>query len=234
MKKVAIMQPTYLPWSGYFGLMQEVDLFVFFDSVQFSRRSWQQRNQIKTAKGAQWLSLPVQSKGQRNQLIKDVKLDLSADFGKSHKKTIHLNYCKANFYDEFSPKILSLIENETDNLCDLNIEIIQYLKDFLGIDTPIIRSSELNGQGAKADLLASLCQEVGATEYVSPPGSREYLLASDVFEKCSIPIQYFEYTHPEYTQQHEPFLPFMSVIDMIFNCGKKSSSLINNASKIIS
>lgn len=231
MTRVAIMQPTYLPWSGYFGLMQAVDVFIFLDSVQFARRSWQQRNQIKTARGAQWLTVPVTSKGKRDQLISEVEVDMSSNFAATHRKTIEANYSKAVCFREIAPALLAKLDNPT-RLADLNIGIIMHCCELLGIETKVLRSSAMQGEGAKADLLASLCREVGATEYISPPGSSEYLDASDAFSALGVPVRYFNYHHPEYPQLFGEFLPYMSVIDMLFNCGAHSASLIRNASEV--
>lgn len=232
MKRVAIMQPTYLPWLGYFGLMKSVDLFILLDSVQFARRSWQQRNQIKTANGPIWLTVPVLSKGKRDQLITEVEIDRSRDFPQSHQKTLELNYKKAPHFDAYAPRLLSLLEDHNHQLIDLTIGVIACLRDALGIATPIRRSSEFDVPGTKAELLASLCDQVGATEYISPPGSMDYLEESDAFARRGIPLRYFSFTHPEYPQRFGGFLPYMSVIDLLFNCGPDSLSMIEKGSGV--
>ena len=232
MTRVAIMQPAYLPWSGYFGLMQSVDLFIFLDSVQFARRSWQQRNQIKTATGPQWLTVPVLVKGKRDQLISQVEIDMAAGFDVAHCRALKFNYCQANHYQPYVDAIVALIEDPPPLLADLTIGCIEGMAQMLNIDTPTIRSSTLNNIGTKADLLASICQQVDATEYVSPPGSREYLEASDAFEKIGVPVRYFGYQHPVYHQPFGDFLPYMSSLDMLFNCGEQSKLLIENGCKV--
>ena len=233
MTRVAIMQPTYLPWSGYFGLMQSVDVFILLDSVQFARRSWQQRNQIKTVNGAQWLSVPVQSKGKRSQPICEVKLDKSSRFSITHRRCIEMNYAKTPHFRQYADTILPLLDNSSPLLADLTIDLILKLKAQLDISTFVMRSSELDGSGLKAELLASLCVQVGATSYVSPPGSKSYLDESDIFENIGVPIQYYKFKHPEYSQPFGEFIPNMSIIDMLFNCGERSSDLIQNASEIL-
>lgn len=225
MTRVAIMQPTYLPWCGYFGLMQAVDIFIFLDSVQFAKRSWQQRNQIKTPRGAQWVTVPVANKGKRDQLICEVEIDNSSNFANTHRKSIESNYAKAPWFKDLGPNLLAGIEGQI-LLADLNIGIIEYCRTLLGIETPLLRSSRMLGRGAKADLLASLCKDVGATEYISVPGSKDYLDESSAFEKIGVPVRYFNYRHPEYPQLFGDFLPYMSVIDMLFNCGDKSAELV--------
>ena len=234
MTRVAIMQPTYLPWSGYFGLMRSVDLFIFLDSVQFARRSWQQRNQIKTANGAQWLTVPVVSKGKREQRIDEVMIEPTAGFEVAHRRAIEHNYRKTPHFEAVADEVLAPLGEQAAALVDLNIALIAGIAERLGITTPVVRSSAMGGEGAKADLLASLCRGVGATEYVSPPGSQDYLDESDAFFKAGIPVRYFRYAHPEYPQMFGEFLPYMSCIDMMFNCGEESLSLIEGGCEVSS
>lgn len=221
------MQPTYLPWCGYFGLMQAVDIFIFLDSVQFAKRSWQQRNQIKTPQGARWLTVPVATKGKREQLICEAELDRTSYFTGKHRKSIESNYAKAVGFKDFAPALLARFEGPT-LLADLNIGIIEQCCMLLGIERQLLRSSQMQGRGSKADLLASLCKEVGATEYISVPGSRDYLDKSRAFEDIDVHVRYFNYRHPEYPQLFGDFLPYMSVIDLLFNCGDKSADLVRS------
>lgn len=233
MTRVAIMQPTYLPWCGYFALIQAVDVFVFLDSVQFAKRSWQQRNQVKTPQGAQWLSVPVITKGKRDQLINEVEIDSSCNMTDVHKKSIEMNYSRAPYFKEMGPGVLSCIDPKKTKLVDLNIGIVKFLCGLFGIKTQLLRSSDLHGCGTKADLLASLCLELGATEYISAPGSKAYLDESTAFAQIGIPIRYFNFHHPVYPQLFGDFLPFMSAIDMIFNCGEHSAELLNQGIEVI-
>lgn len=227
MTKVAIMQPTYLPWCGYFGLMMKVDIFILLDSVQFTRRSWQQRNLIKTPRGSQWLTVPVINKEKREQLISEVEIDNSTKFSKKHRKSIEINYHKSVFFKDFGPKLIQNL-NETKKLVDLNIGLIDYFRDVLNLKTKVLRSSNMNGKGVKADLLASLCLEVDATEYIAVQGSKNYLDHSRSFNDISLPIHYFNFNHPSYPQLYNGFIPNMSILDMIFNCGEKSTQLIKS------
>ena len=232
MTRVAIMQPTYLPWCGYFGLMQSVDIFIFLDSVQFARRSWQQRNQIKTSQGAQWLTLPVVSKGKREQLISEAELDMSSNFVNTHCKTIETNYAKTENFKELSPGLLRSLQTQQMFLANFNINIIEHCCALMNIKTLRLRSSEMSSRGNKADLLASLCGEVGATQYISPPGSKVYLDESSAFKEIGVHVSYFNYRHPEYPQLFGNFLPYMSIIDMLFNCGQSSAELIQTGIEV--
>ena len=226
------MQPTYLPWAGYFGLLQSVDLFIYLDNVQFARRSWQQRNQIKTASGAQWLTVPVLSRGKREQLIQNTLIDCQSSFTRKHSSSIAINYNKSAYYDAFSSSLLDTLNGSQDSLAALNIKLIGTIASWLDISTPTLKASELACAGNNAALLASLCKTVEATEYISPPGSRCYLENSMEFENAKIPISYFGFDHPKYSQLHGEFLPYMSCIDAIFNCGLESIDLIKSSSYI--
>lgn len=227
------MQPTYLPWLGYFALMRSVDLFVFLDSVQYTRRSWQQRNQIKTPTGAAWLTVPVLSKGKRDQRIDEVEIDKTRDFPESHARALELNYSRTPHYAEHAPGVAALLRTDDILLANLNIRLIESIATVLGISTPVRRSSELSTSGTKADLLASICDQVGATEYISPPGSKEYLDASEAFATRGIAVRYFQYTPVEYPQSFGVFLPYMSVVDALFNCGRQTRFLIDDGGSIV-
>jgi hypothetical protein len=229
MKRIAIMQPTYLPWVGYFGLISAVDCFVILDSVQFARRSWQQRNQIKTNNGSMWLTLPVISKGHYKQKINNVRLDSSKDYLSEHTKSIHHSYAKAKFYPSECDKIFNLIDfSNSKYLVDITVPIIKNCCKILGIKTQILSSSELNLDGVKDELLVSICKFLNADEYISPPGSKVYLEDSKRFVEAKIDVSYFNFTHPVYPQINGDFLPYMSIIDLIFNCGPNSMKFIND------
>ena len=220
--KVAIMQPTYLPWIGYFALMDFVDVFIILDSVQFSKRSWQQRNQIKTESGPKWLTVPVISKGKRDQLISDVQIDYSSKFPTSHITMIEQNYKQSPFFSNYSEDFFNVLRKKYVHLSHLSIDLILLTRKLLDIKTKIQYSSEFVTKGSKGELLAELCKHVGATEYVSPPGSKVYLDDSNSFIKRNIPIKYFDYKHPNYPQSHGDFIQYMSVIDLMFSCGPES------------
>ncbi len=229
MKSIAIMQPTFLPWIGYFAMIDRVDDFVFLDNVAFDHRSWQQRNRIKTAQGASWLTVPVQAKGNRGQLVKDTQIQY--DGGNPLEKiakTLEHTYGKAAFYREYAPKIIAIFESKPKKINDLNVALIEYFCDAFEIKKKFSSASDLKADGAKADLLANICEEKGADLYISAPGSREYLEESDVFERKNIPYAYHEYKHPQYVQMHGEFIPYMCAADLLFNEGPKSLKIIRS------
>jgi len=228
MRCVAIMQPTYLPWIGYFSLIDQVDEFIFLDSVQFSKRSWQQRNKIKTINGPVWLTIPVLSKGKRGQFISEVEIDRARNFPISHITSITHNYTKASFFSDYSQELFSILENNKNTLSILNIELIKWFCKVLKIVTPFKLSSKLDINESKADLLAIVCVQVKATEYLSPLGSKEYMDESEAFSIRNINVKYQDYTHPKYSQLFGEFESHMSILDLLFNHGPDSMEIIRD------
>ena len=222
------MQPTYLPWVGYFALMDAVDSFVFLDNVQFARRSWQQRNRIKTTQGEQVLTVPVQKRGLRDQLIQDVQINYDDKPLAKHERSIQCAYSKAPYFNVYKDELFAIYRRAPKSLFELNFELIIWMCKKLGIEVNIIISSSLGVSAKRADLIAALCIEVGATTYVSPPGSRGYLEESKALEDNEINLLYFEYQCKEYEQLHGSFLPYLSVIDLMFNKGPDSLDIIRS------
>jgi len=233
MSTVAIMQPTYLPWIGYFALMDRVDCFIYLDSVQFERRGWQQRNRIKTARGEVWLTVPVAKKGMRDQKIAEVDILYGPEFPRRHIDILTASYRKAAFFDAHAPVLYDILRSGHQKLADLTIAICEWLANAFGITSRRIRSGSLENAGTKADLLVHLCRQIGATHYISPIGSHAYLAGSDAFAKAAIELSYHGYEHPVYPQLHGPFVQFMAVIDLLFNVGPKSLEVIRSGQRAI-
>jgi hypothetical protein len=225
---IAIMQPTYLPWIGYFGMIDRTDVFVFLDTVQFARRSWQQRNRIKTANGPQMLTVPVYKKGARDQKIAEVRIDGEARFAEKHRRAIEHALSKAPFYKDYAERLFAILDAGHDRLADLNIDLITWLARELGISTRLLRSSAIRASGAKADLLANICEALNGEVYLSAPGSRDYIESSDAFRSHGIAVAYHRYEHPTYPQLHGAFEPYMSAIDLLFNLGPQSLACIRS------
>ena len=234
--RAAIMQPTYLPWCGYFALMDSVEQFVLLDTVAFSKRSWQQRNRIKTPRGTLWLTVPVLSKGQRGQLISDVRIDESRNALTAHRKTIEHSYKKAPFFAAYADALFDILASPPARLVDLNFRLIKWLRGVLGIESELLCAStlikatdieELRRSDIRIERLARICEQVGADEYLSPPGSFEYVeQGQEAFTRRGITISYHHYEHPIYDQSHSSFVPYLSVIDLIFAHGPNSLDII--------
>jgi len=227
--KIAINQPTYLPWMGYFDLIDQVDLFVILDNVQFEKQSWQQRNRIKTAAGLQWLTVPVKFRGRFGQLIGDVEIRDSS-FWCNHVRAIELAYRRAPYFDRYFSQLKSILEKQAaGRLVELNLGLLRWLLDVLEIRTPLKLASGLGQGGKRTELLANICDTVGATEYLSPLGSASYLLSEqDILRHCGIGILFQNYAHPEYRQLFPPFEPFASVLDLLFNEGDRALQILRS------
>jgi hypothetical protein len=219
--RVTILQPSYLPWLGFFEQMHRSDQFVLYDDVQFTRRDWRNRNRLRVQEGSVWLTVPVIQKNKYEQSLLETKIDNSTAWKRKHLETIRCHYSKTPFFDLHFPWCEKVFNSEWNFLLDLSLETIQYLKGQLKINTPLIRSSELGGAGDKTERLISICKQLGATQYLSGESARNYISEKD-FSGQGIELEYQEYQHPEYPQRYEGFVPFLSTIDLLFNCGDKS------------
>ncbi|MCI5156948.1 MAG: hypothetical protein D3906_00645 [Candidatus Electrothrix sp. AUS1_2] len=228
---IVCMQPTYLPWIGYFDLIDQSDHFIFLDNVQFTKRSWQQRNRIVTAKGLEWLTVPVKVKGRLKQLISHVAIDNDAFFYRKHLRAIELNYRKTPFFDIYFPQLESILSS-CPLLCELNTILIRWTAEQLGIQGRFYTSSTLDVTGKRSELLVNLCNVLGGNVYLSPQGSAEYLLEDkQLFDQNKINIMLHNYEHPSYRQIHEPFTPYATALDLLFNEGGNSLAIIRSGRK---
>ena len=219
--RVTILQPSYLPWLGFFEQMHRSDQFVLYDDVQFTRRDWRNRNRVRVLEGSVWLTVPVIQKNKYEQSLLETKIDNSTSWKRKHLETIRCHYSKTPFFDLHFPWCEKIFNSEWNFLLDLSLETIQYLKGELKINTPLLRSSELGEPGNKTERLVSICKQLGATQYLSGESARNYISETDFFDQ-GIELEYQEYQHPEYPQRYEGFVPFLSTIDLLFNCGDKS------------
>lgn len=228
--KIAIVQPTYLPWLGYFDLLDQIDKFVLLDTVQFEKQSWQQRNRIKTPTGLSWLTVPVVFRGRLAQRIVDVEIR-EADFWRDHLRAVELNYRRAPFFHTYYSDLSDLLQAGGRGLllAEMTIALLRWLADTLGIFTPIVRSSELMVAGKRTQLLGEICSSLGATTYLSPVGSAEYLLNEvPILTSRGVDVLFHRYEHPCYRQLFPPFQPQASVIDLLFNEGQNSLATLRS------
>ena len=221
--RLVVLQPGYLPWLGFFDQMHWADTLVIYDDVQYTKNDWRNRNRIKGTNGPQWLTVPVHF--HLGNLIKDVALPEDKRWVKSHVKSLQFAYAKAKYFDDYFLPIKELIEAPHERLIDLDMALIMYLKGTLGIDAQILYSSRMQVQGSKSQRLINICRECGATQYLTGDAARDYLDVK-LFEDNGIEVRYHHYKHPEYPQLHGEFIPYLSVIDLLFNCGPESLDYI--------
>jgi hypothetical protein len=224
-RTVGILQPSYLPWLGFFEQLHQVDIFVYYDDVQFEKGSWRNRNRIKTPTGPQWLTVPVLIKGQNFPLIRDVRINQTERWGKKHIKSIEQNYRKAPYFDTYAPKLFAIMEKGQEFLLDLNLELLSLLAEGLGITTPTVLASELGVTGKKSERLLKILRSLGATTFYEGSSGKDYIDIR-LFAENNINLIYQEYVHPIYTQLHGEFIPYLSIIDLVFNHGPASLEIL--------
>ncbi len=210
--RVACTQPTYLPWMGFFGLMDYSDKFVLLDDIQFSKRSWHHRNRVYDSHaGWVWLTIPTQSEFPTN--INQVKV-AGRGWIRSHYDRLRVLYKDAPYFDDVKRLFDMVGSIEGDKLTDYTIPLIQSIKDLLGIKSTLMRSSQLkHSADRKTDLLIRMTEEAGGDTYVAQPLSVEEYLAIARFGEHDIKLELFEYEHPVY--KRENFMSHQSIVEML-------------------
>ena len=220
MNSCAIMQPTYLPWSGYFNLIKNVDIFVFLDDVQFDRRSWQTRNRIN--QGGRDLLLSISTnKTTQNEFIKNISLNDNNNWRLKHTKSLESAYAKAQYGDRMLRLILPIINNnQIKNLSIFNQEIIIAISRDIGLNTKFIKSSSLPVSEKRSKYLAKICDHLNIANYLSPVGSKEYLESDNFDALCKAKLHFQNFVAKEYRQRRtKTFISHLSIVDVIANLG---------------
>ncbi|MBI4611286.1 MAG: WbqC family protein [Candidatus Rokubacteria bacterium] len=223
--KVAVHQPQYLPWLGYFDKMDRADCFVLLDHVQFKKNEWQNRNRIKTAAGWQWLTVPVLHRFP--QAISEVGVNNRARWSRKHLQALVLNYAAAPFFETHRAFFEEVYSRQWAQLIDLALETLGYLVDALGIQTKLVPASSLALREAegKTERLIAICQALGGDTYLSGCGGLDYL-DRQRFADAGIRLAFQDFRCPAYPQRFGPFEPNLSVVDLLFNCGSQSLSVL--------
>ena len=227
--KIAISQPSYLPWSGFFDLVDQVDQFVLLDDAQFVKQSWHQRNRIKSPSGLLWLTVPVVFRGRLGQLLREVMIR-DPQFWEKHLRAVEVNYGRARYFDRYYPMLKEILENHSQGgtLIELNLDLIQWLARELTVSTPMVRSSALDAEGKRSARLVSICKMLAATDYVSPRSATYLLDDVGLFEEGGVRVWFQNYTPQIYEQRFPPFAPYASALDMLFNLGPKSGEIMRS------
>ena len=218
-KRVAIVQSNYIPWKGYFDLINSVDEFILFDEVQYTVRDWRNRNKIKTAQGVIWLTIPIEVKGRFHQKIREARVS-DQHWQAIHWKSITQAYSKTRYFVQYREYIEELYRSSASQyLSEINYTFLSTLCSLLDIHTPLMWSSDYEIVLGKTKRLVALCQQAGATEYVSGPAAKSYL-DETLFAQEGIGVRWMDYSdYPEYHQLYPPFEHAVSVIDLLFNEG---------------
>jgi hypothetical protein len=224
MKTIMIRQPGYMPNIGFFKKIEYSDIFVFLDDTQFSKDSFDNRNKIKTKSNSKWISVPLKRPVFRKKL-NQVMISYDTDWIKSHSELIYQNYKDAPYFSSYWNEIKKILDQKSNLLIELNLNLIIYFLKILKINTTTIKSSELNITKTKTQRLVDICTQLNASSYISGIGGKNYVDDS-LFKNSDIKLTYENSIHPNYNQIHGNFMKNMSIIDLIFNEGEKSSEIL--------
>lgn len=226
--KIGILQPGYLPWLGFFEQMFRTDVFVVYDDVQYDKEGWRNRNRIKGANGVLWLTIPVHVKLADHPLIHEVRIDNKTHWRKKHLMSLKMNYAKAPFFSKYIEIFEEAFSHEWDSLVDIDMYFILKLSECLGMgDKKIVRSSTLNVEGDRLERLVKVCKMFDADVFYEGAAGKNYI-DSDYFSEHGVAIEYQDYKHPVYKQLYGDFVPYLSVVDLLFNHGDESLEIIKS------
>jgi hypothetical protein len=218
---VVVLQPGYLPWLGFFDQLRRADVFVYYDDVQYDTHGWRNRNRIKTQSGPLWLTVPVRHSGVGVQRILDVDIDTRTPWARKHLASIRQAYARAPYVNRYLPPLEELLERNWTRLVDLDIACAGLMVEWLGLRRRIERSSELGVAGTRSERLLNICRLMGASRYISGDAAQSYLDV-DLFERSGVTIEWHRFVHPTYPQLHGEFIPYLSMLDLILNCGEEA------------
>jgi len=226
-------QPVYLPWLGLFHKISLADLFIYFDQVQYQPKDWNNRNKIKVNNGELLLSVPVKTKGHRQKNISEIEINNDIPWQRKHWKSIKFAYEKSPYFSTFACFFDELYNSRVwTNLTELNLHMLRWFLMVLGIDVELRLARDYNFTGYKSELVRDMCLKLGANMYIFGALGKDY---SDIesFTKSGISLLFQDYIHPVYPQQYGDFIPNLSIIDLLFNCGPNSLKILqnNNATK---
>jgi WbqC-like protein len=223
-KSILITQSNYIPWKGYFDNINQVDEFVVYDDMQYTKRDWRNRNQVKTSQGLLWLTIPVEVKGKFFQKINETIVSDKA-WGEKHWKTILANYSKAPYFKDYKDIFEKLYRDESlNNITSINVAFIRAINSILNISTKITDSRDFNLVEGKTERLVDICKKCNATDYYTGPAAKDYMDES-LFAEHQINVHYFDYSnYPEYPQLFSEFNHYVSVLDLIFNTGENAKT----------
>ncbi len=219
--KAVILQPSYIPWRGFFDQIYRADVFVFYDDVQYDKRGWRNRNQIKTPLGKQWLTIPVHSRGAQTEHIpiNQIRISWDSPWNEDHRNLLQVSYSKSPFYQKYAYVMQDFYQRHDELLADFTIDLTVALAQQLGIqNTRFLRASSLQTVGSKTDRLISVLEAIGADHYISGPSAQDYI-EPEKFAQAGIRLEYMGYNYPEYPQLYPPFDPQLSILDLLFMTG---------------
>jgi len=226
MTTLVVLQPSYLPWLGFFDQFDRADIFVYYDDVGFDKNGWRNRNRIKTPRGPLWLTVPVLTAGRIGQPIVDVDIDNGQPWARKHVRSVREAYAKAPFAKRHLEELEALLAQPWARLVDLDLALTAAMCRWLDLTSiRVMRSSEIGITGERSARLLALCRHVGADHYLSGNAAQDYLDLA-LFEAHGIRVSWQNYRHPVYPQLHGPFVPYLSALDLILNLGPESLNIV--------
>lgn len=217
MTRVGILQSNYVPWRGYFDLMDDCDVFIVYDDVQYTKSDWRNRNKLKTRTGTTWMTVPVRRSGLATR-IDEAMIDWTKDWTEKHRHLVIENYCGAPYFEEISSAFFEVLDRRHLRLSALNVALLRTIAARLDIETKIVLSSELYPHGGKTDRLISLVKSVGGDIYLSGPSAESYL-DRDAFQRAGLALEYKSYDYEPYQQLWGAFDGAVSILDLLMNTG---------------
>jgi hypothetical protein len=229
-RTLVVLQPGYLPWLGFFDQLLRSDIFVLYDDVQFDKNGWRNRNRIKSPTGPHWLTVPVRIRS-LTQRILETQIDDRQPWARKHLGTIKQFYAGAPFLKRYLPELEELLAGRRwDRLIDLDVAVIQLFCAWLRIERQMVRASELGIGGERSERLLNICRHLGARRYLSGNAAQSYLDV-ELFVRHGIEVKFQNYEHPVYPQQHGQFVPLLSALDLLLNCGDESAAIVTQAGR---
>ncbi len=224
---VAVHQPQYLPWLGYFDKMRRADVFCYLNDVQYKKNEWQNRNRIKTAQNWQWITVPVRYRFPEK--INEVQINNTTHWSKKHFQALITNYSRAPYFKAYISIFEDIFSKEWELISELNVYLIERLRSVLDIqEKRTVISSDLNLRNDPTDRLIDICKALGADTYLAGQGGADYM-DLERFKKNGLKLIIQEFNHPIYPQLFKDFQPHLSVVDLLFNCGLESMNIIREA-----
>ena len=220
---IAIHQPQYLPWLGYLDKIDKADVFVILDNVQFKKNEWQNRNRIKTAQGCQWITVPVLYRFPEK--INEVRINNKANWSRKHLQAFITNYSKSPCYDDYISFFEDIFSRNWECLVDINVEIIKFLINALELKTRLVMASDLELREGSTERLIDICKALDSNKYLAGKDGNKYMNL-ELFDREGIEVIFQDFKHPVYNQLFGDFEPYMSAIDLLFNCGDDSLEIL--------
>ena len=220
---ITIHQPQYLPWLGYLDKIDKADVFVILDNVQFKKNEWQNRNRIKTTQGCQWITVPVLYR--LPEKINEVRINNKTNWSRKHLQALITNYSKSTYFDNYKSFFEDIFSRNWDRLVDINIEIIKFLISALELKTKLVMASDLKPRKEPTERLIDICKTLNGNKYLAGKDGNKYMNL-ELFDKEGIKVIFQDFKHPVYNQLFGDFEPYLSAIDLLFNCGDNSLEIL--------